>query len=226
MPRFREYTGTGKEVSESWPAKQLGLAVENRKLLQQLVHSRNEWASTFDSIPDYILVHDLDYRILRANSALLGRLQRTRGRSGAQSVRRGIAGGGHKLERVPLLCARWNAAAKKIHALAAIPWFLRRPTRARTIHACGTVHVIKDITESKAAEERFTSLFNHMHEGVFVSTPEGNILDCNEAFVRMLGYDSKEDILKLDVAQSVYVDMEDRNKFLSEIARPGFCEKF
>ena len=77
----------------------------------------------------------------------------------------------------------------------------------------GTVHVIKDITESKAAEERFTSLFNHMHEGVFVSTPEGNILDCNEAFVRMLGYDSKEDVLKLDVAQSVYVDTEDRKNF-------------
>ena len=56
----------------------------------------------------------------------------------------------------------------------------------------GTVHVIKDITEAKAAEERFTSLFNHMHEGVFVSTPDGKILDCNEAFVRMLGYDTKK----------------------------------
>ena len=90
----------------------------------------------------------------------------------------------------------------------------------------GTVHVIKDITESKAAEERFTSLFNHMHEGVFVSTPEGKILDCNEAFVRMLGYDSKEEILNLDVAHSVYVDMEDRNKFLSEISRHGFVRNF
>jgi len=51
----------------------------------------------------------------------------------------------------------------------------------------GTVHVIKDITEARAAEKRFTSLFNHMHEGVVVSTPEGKILDCNDAFVRMLG---------------------------------------
>ena len=90
----------------------------------------------------------------------------------------------------------------------------------------GTVHVIKDITESKAAEERFTSLFNHMHEGVFVSTPEGKILDCNEAFVRMLGYDSKEEVLNLDVAHSVYVDVEDRHKFLSEISRQGFVRNF
>src|SRR5438270_11988305 len=65
-----------------------------------------------------------------------------------------------------------------------------------------------------------------MHEGVFLSTPEGNILDCNDAFVRMLGYDSKDDILKLDVAQSVYVDTEDRKRFLSEISRQGFVRNF
>src|SRR5438309_5495261 len=39
-------------------SNQLGLAAENRRLLQQLVYSRNEWASTFSSIPDYILVQD------------------------------------------------------------------------------------------------------------------------------------------------------------------------
>jgi FOG: GAF domain len=77
MPQFRAYTGREKKFLKV-AGKQLGMAAENRKLLQQLVHSRNEWASTFDSIPDCILVHDLDYRILRANSALLGRLQRKR----------------------------------------------------------------------------------------------------------------------------------------------------
>ncbi|MGC2743026.1 MAG: GAF domain-containing protein, partial [Candidatus Angelobacter sp.] len=77
MPRFREYTGREKKFLKL-AGKQLGMAAENRQLLQQLIHSRNEWASTFDSIPDYILVHGLDYRILRANSALLGRIQRTR----------------------------------------------------------------------------------------------------------------------------------------------------
>jgi len=58
----------------------------------------------------------------------------------------------------------------------------------------GTVHVIKDITEAKASEERYTSLFNHMHEGVFASTPNGKLVDCNEAFVRMLGYSNKEEV--------------------------------
>ena len=202
------------------------MAAENRQLLQQLVHSRNEWASTFDSIPDCILVHDLDYRILRANSALLGRIQRTREEVVHSFCEERIAGSGHELERMSLLRACRLCRRRRSRVLAAIPWFPLRPIRVRDHSRVGTVHVIKDITESKAAEERFTSLFNHMHEGVFVSTPEGNILDCNEAFVRMLGYDSKEDILKLDVAQSVYVDTEDRKKFLSEIARQGFVRNF
>ena len=41
-----------------------------------------------------------------------------------------------------------------------------------------------------------------------------------------LGYESKEEILAMDVAHSVYVDSEDRNKFLTEISRQGFVRNF
>ena len=222
MPRFREYTMREKKFLKL-AGKQLGMAAENRQLLQQLVHSRNEWASTFDSIPDCILVHDMGYRILRANGALLGRIQRTR-----QEVVHSFCE-----EVLPGAITNWNGCPYCAHADCAgeeDPCFGGYSVVSTSAYTgeghFGTVHVIKDITESKAAEERFTSLFNHMHEGVFVSTPEGNILDCNEAFVRMLGYDSKEEILKLDVAQSVYVDTEDRKKFLSEISRQGFVRNF
>jgi PAS domain S-box-containing protein len=224
MPRFRAYTEREKQFLKV-AGKQLGMAAENRKLLQQLVHSRNEWASTFDSIPDCILVHDLDYRILRANSALLGRLQCKR-----EDVVHSLCE-----EVLPGATANWIGCPYCAHAECAgeeDPCFGGYSVVSTSAYMgenqtrVGTVHVIKDITESKAAEERFTSLFNHMHEGVFVCTPEGNILDCNEAFVRMLGYDSKEDILRLEVAQSIYVDMEDRKKFLVEIARQGFVRNF
>jgi len=49
--------------------------VENHRLADRVEQSRSEWAGTFDSIPDSILVHDSDYRILRANQALLRRLE-------------------------------------------------------------------------------------------------------------------------------------------------------
>jgi PAS domain S-box-containing protein len=224
MPRFRAYTGREKKFLKV-AAKQLGLAAENRNLQQQLIHSRNEWASTFDSIPDCILVHDMEYRILRANGALLERLQRPREEVVQRLCQEVLPGAEINWKGCPY-CAHAECGGEEDPCFGGYSVVSTSAYTGEEQSRGGTVHVIKDITESKAAEERYTSMFNHMHEGVFVSTPEGKILDCNEAFVSMLGYDSKEDVYKLDVAQSVYVDMEDRNKFLSEIAREGFVRNF
>src|SRR6478609_708666 len=224
MPSYRAYTGREKKFLKV-AAKQLGLAVENRKLLQQLVHSRKEWASTFDSIPDYILVHDLNYRILRANSALLARLQRPRQEVVNSLCEEILPGAATNWKGCPY-CAHVDCGGEEDPCFGGYSVVSTSAYTGEDQSRAGTVHVIKDITEAKAAEERFTSLFNHMHEGVFVTTPDGKILDCNEAFVRMLGYDSKEDILKLDVAHSIYVDAEDRNRFRSEMDRRGFVRNF
>ena len=130
MPSYRAYTGREKKFLKA-AAKQLGLAVENRKLLQQLVHSRNEWASTFDSIPDYILVHDLEYRILRANSALLARLQRPR-KEVVNSCAKRYCRGRPLTGRDVLIARTPTAAEKKTRVLAAIPWSRPRPIPAKT----------------------------------------------------------------------------------------------
>ena len=224
MAHFRAYTGREKKFLKA-AAKQIGLAAENRTLLQQVVHSRNEWASTFDSIPDYILVHDLDYRILRANSALLARLQRTREDVVNSLCEEVLPGAATNWKGCPY-CAHVDCGGEEDPCFGGYSVVSTSAYTGENQSRAGTVHVIKDITEAKAAEERFTSLFNHMHEGVFVSTPDGKMLDCNDAFVRMLGYDSKEDILKLDVAHSIYVNMEDRNRFRSEMDRQGFVRNF
>ncbi len=221
---FRAYTGREKKFLKA-AAKQLGLAAENRRLLQQVLRSRNEWASTFDSIPDYILVHDREYKILRANHALVGRLQSTREDVISRLCEEVLPGAGVNWKGCPY-CAHAEYASEKDPCFGG---YCVVTTSAYTgdDHARGgTVHVIKDVTEARAAEDRFTSLFNHMHEGVFVSTPEGHILDCNEAFVKMLGYESKEEILQLDVGHSVYVDIEDRRRFLTEIAHQGYVRNF
>jgi PAS domain S-box-containing protein len=224
MPTFRAYAGREKKFLKA-AAKQLGLAAENRRLLQQVVQSRNEWASTFDSISDCILVHDLEYRILRANGAFLARLNRSREDVVHRLCEDVLPGAPVNWKGCPY-CAHAECAGEEDPCFGGYSVVSTSAYTGEDHFRGGTVHVIKDITEARAVQERFTSLFNHMHEGVFVSTPEGKILDCNDAFVRMLGYDSKEDVLKLDVAHSVYVDMEDRSKFLSEIARQGFVRNF
>ena len=89
------------------------------------------------------------------------------------------------------------------------------------------VRSVHDLTEIKAAEEHYKTLFDHMQEGVFISSPEGRILDCNEAFVSMLGYSTKEELLQMqDVARCLYVDISDRCKFVTEMEEHGFVKNF
>ncbi len=54
--------------------QQLGLAVENLRLVEQVLRSHRQWANTFDSIHDLVLLHDADFRVMKANHALLERL--------------------------------------------------------------------------------------------------------------------------------------------------------
>ncbi|HMD15650.1 MAG TPA: GAF domain-containing protein, partial [Terriglobales bacterium] len=56
-------------------AQKLGIAVENLRLLEQVLRSQRQWMNTFDSIQDLILAHDADFRILKTNQALLQRLE-------------------------------------------------------------------------------------------------------------------------------------------------------
>ncbi len=62
----------------------------------------------------------------------------------------------------------------------------------------GVSALARDITEEREKERRFTELFETLQEGVYFSTPEGKVLDGNAALVRMLGYETKEDLLALD----------------------------
>ena len=49
----------------------------------------------------------------------------------------------------------------------------------------------------RASEERYRALFENALEGIFRSTPEGHFLEVNPALVRMLGYESVEEVLAL-----------------------------
>jgi PAS domain S-box-containing protein len=53
----------------------------------------------------------------------------------------------------------------------------------------------RDVTEQREKELRFTELFETLQEGVYFSTPEGQLLDANPALVSLLGYEEKRELL-------------------------------
>ncbi|MFW6238063.1 MAG: diguanylate cyclase domain-containing protein [Bacillota bacterium] len=50
----------------------------------------------------------------------------------------------------------------------------------------------------------YRSLFNNSRDGIYRSTPEGEFIDVNFALVEMLGYDSREELLSLNIPEDVY----------------------
>jgi len=92
---------------------------------------------------------------------------------------------------------------------------------------------VRDITERKRferelrdSESRYRGLFEHVQHGIFISTKGGRFLDCNPALLEMLGYRSKEEFLKIDIARDLYVNPEDRRTFQRLVERDGFAKDF
>ncbi len=77
----------------------------------------------------------------------------------------------------------------------------------------GTIHVVRDTTDRRIAEEKYRLLFEQVQEGVFVATPEGKLLDCNDAFMRMLGHTSREELMGINVDTDLYASAEQRDVF-------------
>jgi PAS domain S-box-containing protein len=61
----------------------------------------------------------------------------------------------------------------------------------------GASVLARDITGNREKEQRFTQLFESLQEGVYISSPQGKLLEVNPALVSILGYASKEELLSL-----------------------------
>jgi len=62
----------------------------------------------------------------------------------------------------------------------------------------------------RAKEAGYATLVEHAPVGIYRSTLEGKFLSVNAAMVRILGYDSAADVLRLDMAREVYADPAER----------------
>ena len=207
-------------------ANLLGMTLQNVRLFEQVNAVQRQWEYTFDSIGDPILVHDRGGRILRSNQ----RLSQLLGREGSALIGRGV----HEL--LPLQ----NAGYKICPYCEGVggegdepdPWlpgyFLASNSTFTDPSGLqlGTVHVLKDITERKRAEEKYRTLVSSVQEGVFISTPQGRFLDFNDALLRMTGYESREELLAVDIPTAFYANSSDRERLKKLLQQHGTVADF
>ena len=207
-------------------AHQLGLAVENLRLVEQILRSHRQWANTFDSIQDLVLVHDAEFVVMKANMALLQRL----GQAPADVI-------GQPCEAVLPRREQWLgcpycAIAQEGIQEAQDPCFggnCMISSSSYSEHGSqqkGTIHVVHDTTERYAAEEKYRLIFEQAQEGVFVATPGGKLLDCNDAFVRMLGYSSRAELMAMDLDTELSASAEQTDAFHREIEANNYVRNF
>jgi PAS domain S-box-containing protein len=204
----------------------LGLTLQNVRLFEQVATVQQQWAYTFDSIGDPILVHDRQGRILRCNMRLGHLLGRDSNALGGRMVTDLLA----RKNRTYEMCPYCEGSAGE--GDDPDPWLQGYFLASNSTftdpagNLLGTVHVLKDITERKRAEEKYRTLVSSVQEGVFISTPQGRFLDFNDAMMRMTGFENREELLAADIPSMMYANPADRERLKKLLQEHGTVADF
>lgn len=205
-------------------AKQLGMAGESLRMMERVSNSQREWLATIDSINDCILVHDAEPRVLRLNRALAHRLSRPLLELAGEPLAQVLP---NAKNGCPY--CKW---AEQNTVEGEDPCFGGHATVSTSSLAedqagkTGTVHIIRDRTMQRTGEERYRLLFESVQEAVFVTTPEGKLLDFNPAFASILGYLSPAELLDIDVGRDLFLSAEQRTAYTKEMEKHGYLRNY
>src|SRR5271166_1051779 len=185
---------------------------ERKRAEEEVRNTAAQWQATFDAVQDLVLLLDKDFRILRANHAAEEFLRLPFDKIVGGHCYDLIHGAFVPPAECPLAKMRQSRRHEEAEVLARKggPWLsvsvdpLFDPSGELT----QVVHVARDITDRKRAEEalresetRFRTFVDHAGDALFVQDLEqGTIVDANRQACESLGYTRQELIGKTAVA--------------------------
>ena len=213
----------------------VGVAIDitERKQFEQALQAKEAHLSTLiQTIPDLIWVKDTNGVYLTCNkmfenffgakaSEIIGKtdydfVDKELADSFRNHDRNAIAVGG------PSSNEEWVTFANDGHR--ALLETIKTPMIAQNGTIIGVLGIGRDITGRKIAEEKlreseekYRNLIETMPDGVYRTTPEGKFVEVNAAMVKILGYDSKEDLMAIDIKSDLYFKPEDRESLILEL---------
>ncbi len=209
-------------------ASHAALSLENFRRFSQLERSKRQWVEDIDAISDYIVVHDRSFKIVRTNRSLASHLgvPPVALVGEAMSTLRPIGETGSELS-CPF-CRDTQQAREEYVVASPERIFLVSTSRTPGVSDddTRTIHVLKDMTDRREAERRYRELFDSIQEGLFFATPDGRFLDVNDAMVRMLGYGSRDELLRADVGPHLYPVLAARERFSRALSERGVLRNY
>ena len=84
------------------------------------------------------------------------------------------------------------------------------------------------LAEQRLAEESYRKLFEGSVDGIYVTTPDGALLNANPALARIMGYETPQDLIHgiRDIADTVYIHAAARAEYESLMRRDGTVREF
>jgi PAS domain S-box-containing protein len=197
------------------------------QLFATITRSQQGFRDLIDSFDDVLIALSLEGEIRAVNrsfSDLVGLpFQQIIGKHIAEFVEEGTGGGQEQVRRnLPRFLDRrsWSGLVQaRLKSQQSVHYFdcvAHAMVRDDKVH--GLTVLARDITASRKNEARFTELFETLQEGIYITTPDGQILDANPALVRMLGFDTKEELLAKKVSE-VITSREERKLLREEVER-------
>ena len=174
------------------------------QLFEIISRSQQGFRDLIDSFDDILLALSLDGEIRAVNRSfadLVGLpFQQIIGRKLGEFVEEGSGEGLDQVQRaMPRFLERrvWNGIVQvRLKNQNAVFYFdCVAHAMLRNNEVTGVTVLARDITALRKNEARFTELFESLQEGIIVIAPDERLVDANPALVRMLGYNSKEELL-------------------------------
>jgi PAS domain S-box-containing protein len=232
----RSFTMQDRELLAVFAA-QAAIAIENARLYEAVRDARDFLQSITENSADAIGTTDIRGRITYYSPGaeqLLGyRADEMVGQRGADFYRGGVEEARAIMQRLraegqirnyeTALRARDDRWVEVSSSLS-----LLRDMNGAVV---GTLAVFQDITERKRAEEalreseeRYHTLFEECKDAIVINTPEGKIVDVNQAFLNLLGY-TRDEIMEINVGEH-YAHLADRVRFRQELEHKGGVKDF
>jgi two-component system NtrC family sensor kinase len=197
------------------------------QLFEMIARSQQGYRDLIDSFDDLLIALTLDGEIRAVNRSFADLVATPYENIVAKPLSDFVqeaAGAGHDLVKraMPRFLERrsWsgvvNVHLKNQQGIFYFDCVANAMMRDDKVH--GVTVLARDVSALRRNEARFTELFETLQEGIYIINLNGDILDANPALVRMLGYDSKEELLARRVPD-VFHDRNERKSLKNEVER-------